>query len=478
MIQMTGSRVIATIGPASNNSELLLELRTAGMSVARLNGSHSTHEWHADTVKLLRETVPDVPILLDIPGRKIRTLQLAHEPSFLRGEIIILTTDTSHNGEVKVPVGYDKLHEKLSPGVGVFADDGTLSFVVEKIEGQDIYLRADMDGTLKSRKGINVPGINLGQSLVTDKDRSMIDFAKNIGVDYIGISFVESREHIEAIRKLIDAPTPKIVAKVENSGGIKHLLEIVDAADVIMIDRGDLAVETSINHVALYQKQILAAASRAGKPTIVATEMLHSMIENPLPTKAEVSDITNAVLDGASGVMLSGETAVGRYPVEAVSRISNIASLAAAQLASPEISKIEPPQNDIRLAIRALAEALPISKLVVLSQTGYSVRIAAMSGTGLPVIAVGSDPLLTRSWNLLPGVDSITSDVFSVASLSDENRIVQALIEKDLIDENDYVVLVSAQQDSENLSGNLLRTLNIKAWLQQHAFNKTESEVA
>lgn len=335
-----------------------------------------------------------------------------------------------------------------------------------------------MDGTLKSRKGINVPGINLGQSLVTDKDRSMIDFAKNIGVDYIGISFVESREHIEAIRRLIDAPTPKIVAKVENSGGIKHLIEIVDAADVIMIDRGDLAVETSINHVALYQKQILSAASRAGKPTIVATEMLHSMIENPLPTKAEVSDITNAVLDGASAVMLSGETAVGRYPVEAVSRISNIASLAAAQLAAPEISKIEHPQNDIRLAIRALAEALPISKLVVLSQTGYSVRIAAMSGTGLPVIAVGSDPFLTRGWNLLPGVDSITSDVFSVSSLSDENRIVQALIEKDLIDEKDYVVLVSAQQDSENLSGNLLRTLNIKTWLQQHAFNKTDSEVA
>ncbi|MEH3437400.1 pyruvate kinase [Enterobacter roggenkampii] len=325
---MTGSRVIATIGPASDNTDTLLKLRKAGMSVARLNGSHNTPEWHAETVKLLRNTVPDVPVLLDIPGRKIRTLQLAHEPSFKSGDTIILTTDTRHDGTEKVPVGFDRLHEKLSVGDGVFADDGTLSFVVDNIQGRDIYLRANMDGKLRSRKGINVPGIDLGQSLVTDKDRAMIEFAKSIGVDYIGISFVESREHIEAIRDLIAAPVPRIVAKVENRGGITHLAEIVDSADVIMIDRGDLAVETSIDHVALYQKKILREAARAGKPTIVATEMLHSMIENPLPTKAEVSDITNAILDGASAVMLSGETAVGRYPVEAVDRISRIATLA------------------------------------------------------------------------------------------------------------------------------------------------------
>jgi len=475
---MSGSRVIATIGPVSKNPDILRQLRAAGMSVARLNGSHSTQEWHAETVKLLRETVPEVPILLDIPGRKIRTLQLEHEPSFLRDETIILTTDTSHNGKFKVPVGYDKLHEKISAGVRLFADDGTLSFVVEKIEGRDIYIRADMDGTLKSRKGINVPGINLGQSLVTDKDRSMIAFAKSIGVDYIGISFVESRQHIEAIRELIDAPTPKIVAKVENDGGIKNLLEIVDACDVIMIDRGDLAVETSINHVALYQKQILNVARRAGKPTIVATEMLHSMIENPLPTKAEVSDITNAVLDGASAVMLSGETAVGRYPVEAVSRISEIASLAGTQLLSTDVVQFEAPQSDIRLAIGSLVEALPISKLVVFSQSGYSVRIAAMSGTGLPVIAIGSDPLLTRSWNLLPGVNSITSKSFSISSLSDENRIIQMLIENNLLTEKDYVVLINAQQDNDILSGNSLRTLNIKSWLQQQALRIKESEVA
>lgn len=330
---MAKTRIIATIGPASRHINTLAALEKAGMSVARLNGSHNTLDWHAETIALLRKTLPDTPVLLDIPGRKIRTLQLKHEPSFTKGQTLILTTDTSHNGEEKVPVGYGRLHERLTVGDKVFADDGTLSFQVVNIIDRDIHLQADMDGQLKSRKGINVPGIDLGQALITEKDRDMIAFAKAHQVDYIGISFVESAAHINAIRALIGSDTPRIVAKVENSGGIEHLEEVIAAADVIMIDRGDLAVETSIDHVSLYQKQILRAASHAGKPTIVATELLHSMIENPLPTKAEVSDITNAVLDGAAAVMLSGETAVGRYPLEAVARIASVAQLAEQHLA-------------------------------------------------------------------------------------------------------------------------------------------------
>lgn len=475
---MTLTRVVATIGPASDNAETLKKLHEAGMSVARLNGSHNKPEWHAETVKLLRNTVPDVPVLLDIPGRKIRTLQLAHEPSFKSGDTIILTTDISHDGLKKVPVGYDRLHEKLSTGDGVFADDGTLSFVVEKIQGRDIYLRANMDGTLRSRKGINVPGIDLGQSLVTDKDRAMINFAKEIGVDYIGISFVESREHVEAIRELIAAPVPRIVAKVENSGGIAHLAEIIDAADVIMIDRGDLAVETSIDHVTLYQKKILEEASRAGKPTIVATEMLHSMIENPLPTKAEVSDITNAVLDGASAVMLSGETAVGRYPVEAVSRISRIAALAAAERNTPSRSVRISSDNDIRHTIRALAEALPLTRLVVLSRTGYSVRIAAMSGTGLPVLALGFHSELARSWNLLPNVESLVIDSEDKFDWNERTQLLELLIKSGHINENDYVVILSAQQDINSLDGNIIQTLHVNTWLQYNPQLFAESEVA
>jgi len=462
---MKRTRVIATIGPASRSPEILLSLSKAGMSVARLNGSHSNLAWHEETIALIRNTLPDIPILLDIPGRKIRTLQLEHEPVFLAGQTIILTTDATHTGKEKVPVGYDKLHERLNAGDKLFADDGTLSFEVVSVTGRDISIRADMDGQLKSRKGINVPGIDLGQSLVTAKDRDMIAFAKTQGVDYIGISFVESKAHIEAIRSLIDGHTPKIVAKVENAGGIAHLDEVVSAADVIMIDRGDLAVETSIDRVAIYQKQILRSATLAGKPTIVATEMLHSMIENPLPTKAEVSDITNAVFDGAAAVMLSGETAVGRYPVEAVSRISGISLLAERYILNHRETAFPDKKNDIRSAIQALTQALPVTKIIVLSRSGYGVRIASMSGSGIPVIAIGHDPAITRSWNLFPGVTGIALDLTGLSSSAQDAKLIQTLLERQLVLEDDYALILSTQSDYAHLSGNLLRTLNIRSWL-------------
>lgn len=477
---MKRTRVIATVGPASRSPEILRSLSQAGMSVARLNGSHSNLAWHQETIALIRETLPDTPILLDVPGRKIRTLQLEHEPEFLAGETIILTTDVSHTGKDKVPVGYDKLHERLNVGDQLFADDGTLSFEVVSIDGRDIQVRAHMDGQLKSRKGINVPGIDLGQSLVTPKDRDMIAFAKAQGVDYIGISFVESKAHIEAIRALIDGPTPKIVAKVENAGGIEHLDEVVSAADVIMIDRGDLAVETSINRVALYQKTILKAATSAGKPTIVATEMLHSMIDNPLPTKAEVSDITNAVVDGAAAVMLSGETAVGRYPVEAVSRISGISQLAEGYLSHARGHAFSERRNDIRSAIQALSQALPLTKIIVLSNSGYGVRIASMAGSGIPVIAVGPQASVTRSWNLFPGVTGIALALDGLASHEQDVRLISTLLERELLDEDDYALILSTQADYTHLSGNWLRTLSIRAWLNEASepARATAAEVA
>ncbi|ATO34230.1 pyruvate kinase [Dickeya dianthicola] len=462
---MAKTRVIATIGPVSRDPEILKSLNAAGMSVARLNGSHNTLDWHKETIRLLRDTLPETPILLDIPGRKIRTLQLKHEPIFSKGNVLILTTDINYSGEQKVPVGYDKLHEKLKPGDRIFADDGTLSFSVVNVDGRDIHIRADMNGQLKSRKGINVPGIDLGQSLVTEKDKKMIDFAKDNGVDYIGISFVESKAHVEAICNLINNDTPKIVAKVENSGGIENLEEVISAADVIMIDRGDLAVETSINHVSLYQKKILKTASLAGKPTIVATEMLHSMIENPLPTKAEVSDITNAVLDGAAAVMLSGETAVGRYPVEAVSRISGISQLAEAHLSAPKVIERNDKQSDIRKTIQAITQALPLTRIIVLSRSGYSVRIASMSGSGIPVIAVGNDPETVRGWNIFPDVVGIALELTESDNPAQEVRIIHTLLERQLVSESDYVLIISVQADNTHRSGNVLRTLYIRSWL-------------
>ena len=470
---MSKTSIVATIGPVSNNAQALKSLRDAGMTVARLNGSHNSLEWHAATIKLLRETVPGVPVLLDIPGRKIRTTQLRVEPSFQAGEIVVLTTDTSHDGSIKVPVNYDVFHEKLRAGVRVFADDGTLSFIVDKVDGRDVHLRAEAAGTLKSRKGINVPEIDLGQRLVTQRDHDMIAFAREHGVDFVGISFVESAAHVDAIRGLIAGASPQIVAKVENQGGLDHLEEITAAADVIMIDRGDLSVETSVDHVSLYQKRIVAAAREHGKPVIVATELLHSMIENPLPTKAEISDVTNAVIDGATAVMLSGETAVGKFPVAAVARLRSIVTLAEAHHQIRASSAALP--ADLRAATQALARTLPISKVVVLSRSGYAARLVAMAGIAQPVLAVGNDEALTRSWNLLPGTTGIHLPWLAVNSESATTVAVKALWEQGLVQDEDIVLVAQAASDHGLSSLNHLHTLQVgrlvaeQGWSPAHA---------
>ncbi|MBT6278066.1 MAG: pyruvate kinase, partial [Chromatiales bacterium] len=209
-MSLTG--IVCTIGPATCTQDALLTLHEAGMSLARLNGSHADLEWHANAIKLIRDTLPDIPILLDIPGRKIRTTALDHEPRFDTGDVIILTTETGHDGAQKVPVNYASLHEDLSAGNTILADDGTLRFTVTNIDGNDIHCRAEGPGQLKSRKGINVPFVQLRTELVTDRDRQMMGFACQHGVDFVGISFVESATHVEAIRGLCQGSSPRIVS--------------------------------------------------------------------------------------------------------------------------------------------------------------------------------------------------------------------------------------------------------------------------
>lgn len=309
-----------------------------------------------------------MPILLDIPGRKIRTTQLVVEPCFKTGETVVLTTDVFYAKGDKAPVNYPDLHEDLSPGDMVLADDGTLAFTVTEIAGRDIVLRAECDGQLKSRKGINVPFVRLRTPLITERDHHMVAFAVQHGVDFIGISFVESARHVEAIRELTGGNWPRIVAKIENQAGLNHLAEILEASDAIMIDRGDLSVETSVENVALYQKQVLQAARAHNKPVIVATEMLHNMIDTSMPTKDEVSDITNAVLDGCAATMLSGETAVGAFPVEAVATMRRVANAAMAHVLGPATpnGSLETPQA-MGDAISLICRELSVTKIVAVT---------------------------------------------------------------------------------------------------------------
>jgi len=456
------TKIVCTIGPATEAAEQLIALREAGLSVARLNGSHNNLDWHAATIARIRETIPNVPILLDIPGRKIRTGQLVHEPSFKIGDTIILTTGDG-DGTKKVSVGHPTLHEQLTPGTTILADDGTLHFTVTAISGKDISCRAEAAGTLRSAKGINVPHVDLVSEMVTDRDIEMVAFAKENGVDYLGISFVETAAQINSVRELVGESWPRIVAKVENQGGLDNLDEIVAATDALMIDRGDLSAETSFEHTALFQKRILAAAEAAGVPVIVATQILHSMIQNPFPTKAEISDITNSVIDGGSATMLSGETAIGDHPIKAVSVMRSISEAAEGHVQS--VLDEADPQAHLRApqamerAVAMLCRSLPISKIVAVTVSGFAARMIASHRPRQPILAVSNDQRAARSFNLYPGVEGIHLDIkFSRTSTDHVVKCLENLWRMGKLTPQDVIVVIAVSYPKSGNRMNLLQT--------------------
>jgi len=458
---MSRVRIVATIGPATNNAESLRALAEAGMSVARLNGSHSDLDWHRETIALLRKTLPDLPILLDIPGRKIRTVGLKHEPSFAAGDTITLTTEPDHDGSKKVPVNYDRLHEDLKAGHTILADDGTLRFTVTEIRGRDILCRAETPGTLRSRKGINVPYVKLNTALVTERDHKMVGFARETGVDFIGISFVESAAHVEAIRELSGKNGPRIVSKVENQGGLDHMEEILAATDAAMIDRGDLSVETNLQSLTLFQKRIIDAARAAGKPVIVATEMLHTMIENDFPTKAEVSDITNAVLDGTSALMLSGETAVGKHPVSAVKLMRQVANEAERYLQGKldDAGAKRSVPRAMEDAIALICRTLPITKIVAVTRSGFAARSVAARQVRQPIIAVSNDAQAARSFNIFPGVTGEHVDIeFPRTSTDHIVTCLETLWRRGRLTPGDLVLVTAVGYPKSGNRMNLIQT--------------------
>lgn len=460
------TRIVCTIGPNSLSEPMLLALAEAGMNVARLNGSHATLEWHQDAIARIHAVLPGLPILLDIPGRKIRTVQLAHEPRFASGDIVVLTTDTAHDGKEKVPVNYENLHNDVQPGHTIMADDGTLRFTVVEVAGRDIRCRAETSGQLRSRKGINVPFVSLNTPQVTSRDERMVSFACENKVDFIGLSFVESARHILAFRELIDNRGPRIIAKVENRGGIENVHEIVEAADAIMIDRGDLSVETSLFDVAIKQKAIIEAARRFGKPVIVATEMLHTMIENPFPTKAEVSDISNAVLDGCAATMLSGETAVGPFALEAVTTMRNVIEAAEDHYLA-KADQVAPAQGmslpeAISTVIPTLCRSLPITKIVAITRSGYAARMIATHRLRQPILAVSDDPTAARSFNLIAGTRGIVSTIpFSRISADHIICILKLLWEQCEIVSEDLVLVTGIAYPTPGSRMNTIQVFRI-----------------
>ena len=371
------SKIVCTIGPASNSPKVLDKMLNAGMDVARINMSHGSPEEHRPVIEYLRE-VGHCGILVDLPGPKIRLGELAGPIIVEDGQSLHFTTKNITGDKEELPVNYEKLPSEIQVGGHLFINDGIIDVEIIEIDSdlKGFSARVISGGEITSRKGINAPGANLSLKPPTERDLESITFGIEMDCDWFAVSFIRSRDDVEIIRKVIrdhggDQP---IISKIEHGEAIYNINEIIEASDGIMVARGDLGIEVPPWDVPLIQKKIIETCNLKGKPVIVATQMLESMMHNPRPTRAEASDIANALLDGADAVMLSGETAIGKYPVEAVMAMNSIGLVVQEQISTRDQSEMRGfPLSDIigDLASRAVYAVEPAA-IIVVTRSGFS----------------------------------------------------------------------------------------------------------
>ena len=417
------TKIVATIGPASDAREMLAEMIAAGMNVARLNLSHGSHGEHQARLDRIREVAAEmgVPlaIMVDTRGIEVRTGKLGDGPVELaRGATFTLFTDGRIGNGQGVSVTYKSLPDEVGPGTPILLDDGAIELEVVSVSASEVVCEVLHGGLLAENKSVNLPDTELAVSAVSPEFRDdivrEITFAADNDVDYLAASFVQSAEDIQRIREIFletDRRTP-IIAKIENKAGIKNLEEIVKAADGVMVARGDLGVELPLAEVPGFQKKIIRTTVMNGKPVITATEMLASMERNPKPTRAEASDVANAILDGTSAVMLSGETAIGKFPLEAVQTMSILAQRAEASLAEYgylQKTRMDPvniiPEVVSQSAVD-MAEKLKASAIFSLTETGFTSRLISKNRPYCPILAVTYSQLVARrlsmNWGVIP----------------------------------------------------------------------------
>lgn len=389
------TKVVATIGPASEDR--IGELIDAGLSVARINFSHGTHEEHARRIERIREVssarMRPIGILADIPGPKMRLGKFEGGHARLRrGDRVVVRQGAGVAREGEVHLNFEGFLEAVAPGHRIILADGLVELVVERVVGDSIETRCRRGGALADRKGVHLPDSPIEYELPTEEDRRHIEFAREHGVDMLGISFVSRASELRAVKELF--PEAYIVSKIERAAALDNLNEILEESDGVMVARGDLGVELELEQLPMVQKRLINKALRAGKFTITATEMLESMIQSSRPTRAEVTDVANAVLDGTDAIMLSGETAVGQYPVEAVATMNRIARAVENSQRYHDLPKrkwrdSEPSfANATALAAVHAAEALGITKIVVFTESGNTARLLSRYRPQAEVIAL------------------------------------------------------------------------------------------
>ena len=418
------AKIVATLGPSSSDEPRIREMIEAGMDVARLNFSHGTHEDHAVRVRMLRklsrEMNKPISILMDLQGPKLRIGKLVVEPlTLVAGQTVALrSAEIANNlreGVTFIPFDVPQLHEALSVGNHILLDDGNLEFQVTELDGENIYATVVLGGDLKSHKGVNLPGSKLNIPILTEKDLEDLAFGLDQGIDLVAVSFVKQASDIEMVRRRIvelakGRNLPPIIAKLERPEALDNLDAIMQATDGVMVARGDLGVEMSPAIVPSAQKSIIKAANRSGKFVITATQMLESMINNPRPTRAEAADVANAIYDGTDAVMLSAESAAGKYPVQSIRMMNSIIVEAEKHVfdwghsVSPDLSESGDDSMAITRAAKDLAEDKNVEAIVVFTRTGKTALWMSKTKPRVPIYAFTPEISTYRWLGILWGV--------------------------------------------------------------------------
>jgi pyruvate kinase len=452
------TKIIATLGPASSERAVLARLLDAGVDICRLNFSHGDLESHGRTLATIRALAAErgepVCVFGDLCGPKIRLGKFASEPVTVRsGDMVRLIGGDGVCEPGRLFVSYPRLNREVAPGERIFIDDGLIRLVAREQKGGDeLICEVVVGGELRSRKGVNLPDTVLSTPALTDKDRIDVQWAVAHGLDYVALSFVRRPEDLYELKRLIkslrgDLP---VIIKIEKTEALEHLGELIEHTDAVLVARGDLGVETDVWRVPVIQHDLVSRCRHAGVPVIVATQMLQSMVDSPMPTRAEVSDVATAVFEQADAVMLSGETAVGRYPVEAVTMMNNVALAAAEYLAWRKPAPLDATiavrfQSASAVAHAAVRAALDLGARLVAVWTvsGQTVRMVAQHRLPMPVVGLTADETVWRRMSLLYGVvplrvPPIDNPAAIVSVLS------RALLEQKLAAAGDQIVVVAS----------------------------------
>ncbi len=470
---MRKTKIICTIGPASESEEKLRELMIAGMNVARFNFSHGSHEEHKKkfdrVIKISNELGIPVATLLDTKGPEIRLKDIeGGKTELVAGQKFILTTEDILGNNEKVSITYKNLKNDISVGTTILIDDGLIEMVVDSIEETDIICTVVNGGPISNHKGVNVPGAVLSMPYISEVDRSDIMFGCDMGFDFIAASFVRCKEDILEVRKILDEHNShmKIIAKIENMQGIENLEDILTVSDGIMVARGDMGVEIPMEEVPVVQKRMIKMAEAQGKHVVTATQMLDSMIKNPRPTRAEVADVANAIYDGTTAIMLSGESAAGLYPVEAVKTMSQIAERAEQDIDyNSRMKRREHIDSfDVTTAIShatcTTAMDLKVAAIITVTISGFTAGMISRYKPSCPIIACSVSPRICRqlslSWGVTPiwiARESTAEDLFDEA--------VRAAEEAGYIKKGDKVVLTAGVPLGVSGRTNMLRVVEV-----------------